>query len=648
MTNINPLFATDSYKLGHPPQYPDGTTSVYSNGTPRSLKHSPIPKKYSDGKIVVFGLQGVMNELVSSWNEDFFKRDKKEVCDEFLREVLPFVGPNGFDISRVEALHDLGYLPIRVKALPEGSKINVKIPMFTIVNTLPEFFWVTNYLETILSAQLWKSFTVATIANAYRRILTEYAIKTGTDLGFVDFQGHDFSSRGLSGLEDIMKTGSAHLTSFKGTDSLPALHYLNEHYDGKNTFKGASVPATEHSVMCLGGNEDVETTHKETTAKDAIKDFKDEFPKFYELGMGFINNTNTTSGTEEFSSKETDGSQQVYAYMTVTDGEIVSVGNERIVEGGTFWIKDNSNSLYNSSVNEELLTFERLVTEIYPNGNVSIVSDTWDFWEVITNFLPRLKGSIMKRGEDAMGMSKVIIRPDSGDPEDIICGTAIVVDKLTDVLTSNKLDKRLGVQDAVVVRGNSYFNVTVSKVRDGNGFKIVNGSAEIITPTPEMKGAIECLWETFGGTKTDTGYKLLDSHIGLVYGDSITLKRADEILSKLAAKGFASGNVVLGIGAYSYQFLTRDTFGFAMKATHGIVNGVSKPIFKQPKTDDGTKHSAKGLLCVGKDEGGEFVLYDDVGVGMEAGGFLKTVFEDGVFTSYETLEIIRERLLAQG
>ncbi|MFJ8247055.1 hypothetical protein [Peribacillus asahii] len=87
------------------------------------------------------------------------------------------------------------------------------------------------------------------------------------------------------------------------------------------------------------------------------------------------------------------------------------------------------------------------------------------------------------------------------------------------------------------------------------------------------------------------GYKLLDPHIGAIYGDSITLERAEEICSRLEKQGFASTNVVLGVGSFSYQYNTRNTFGFTMKATSAEINGEERLLFKDPKTDDGTKRS---------------------------------------------------------
>ena len=161
---------------------------------------------------------------------------------------------------------------------------------------------------------------------------------------------------------------------------------------------------------------------------------------------------------------------------------------------------------------------------------------------------------------------------------------------------------------------------------------------------PERKGAVECLWDVFGGSTSNRGYKELDPHIGLIYGDSITYDRASEIVHRLKNKGFVSTNVVLGIGSYTYQYVTRDTYGFAMKATYGEVNGEGREIYKNPATDkDKTKKSAKGLLCVEKVDG-EYVLKDGCTWEEEATGELKVVYEKGEIVSTTTLSEIRKRV----
>jgi len=172
---------------------------------------------------------------------------------------------------------------------------------------------------------------------------------------------------------------------------------------------------------------------------------------------------------------------------------------------------------------------------------------------------------------------------------------------------------------------------------------IICGNKNGKTPE-EQKGVIEILWDIFGGTVNDKGYKELIPQIGAIYGDSITVARATEICEQLKQKGFASTNVVLGIGSYTYQYNTRDTFGFAMKATYGEVNGNGRAIYKDPVTDDGTKKSAKGLIQIFKDSDGHYQLKDNCSWEEEAKGELKEVFRDGVLVLDDSLKEIRSRI----
>lgn len=491
---INPLNAIDFYKADHRRQYPVGTEYVYANFTPRSSRLAKMLPDFDD-KIVFFGLQGFIKHfLIETWNEGFFNQPKAKVVAAYKRRMDNSLGEGAVPVEHIEALHDLGYLPLKIKALPEGSRVNIKVPVLTIINTDPNFFWLTNYIETVLSAELWKSCTTATIAYEYKRLLIQYAEKTGAPLDFVPVQGHDFSSRGMSGIYDAAQSGVGHLTSFIGTDSVASIDYAEEYYNATGVV-GVSVPATEHSVMCMGSEE------------------------------------------------------------------------------------------------SEIETFRRLICELYPSGVVSIVSDTWDFWRVITEFSVELKAEILKRQPNALGLAKVVFRPDSGDPVKIICGDP----------------------DAE---------------RD----------------SPAYKGAVQCLWEIFGGTETTQGYKVLNERVGLIYGDSITLECAQNILKGLEAKGFASNNLVFGIGSYTYNYLTRDTFGFAVKATWGQVNGVGRELFKDPVTDSGVKKSAKGLLRVEQTNNG-FELFDQQSFEQEQQGALTTVFENGKLLRECSLDQIRERLV---
>lgn len=471
---LSAITQTDGYKLDHRRQYPAGTEKVYANWTPRGTRIKGVDA------VTFVGLQYVIKKRLMEDFEAFFAADVDEVCDGYQKMLDSYLGPNDIGTDHIRALHNLGYLPLEFKALPEGTAVPLRVPMFTVENTHPEFFWLTNYFETILSAELWMPMTSATNAGRVRGLLNKWAVETGAPLEGVGFQGHDFSMRGMAGAEAGNLSGLGHLVAFTGTETVPVLQFVEDYYkfDG---FLAGTVPATEHSVMCAGGDE-----------------------------------------------------------------------NERD-------------------------TFERLLA-LYPAGILSVVSDTWDFWGVLTDHLPALHDTIMKRD------GKLVIRPDSGDPADIICGTV----------------RRMGAGR-----------------------------------TPAEKGAIELLWDEFGGSINVKGFKVLDSHVGLIYGDAMNFARIDDICERLAEKGFSIEPVVFGLGSFGYQYQTRDTFGFAMKATNVVINGAEKAIFKDPKTDNGLKKSLKGRLAVVKNASGSLVAVDQLTAEFNpyvSNDLLTTVWKDGKFT----------------
>lgn len=469
----NPTLLADAYKIGHKPQYPDGTEFVYSNYTARS---SRVP---GQNHAVFFGLQYFLKKyLIEEFNEKFFCFPASHSVSKYQRRIAPFLGTKIVNTKHLYDLWDLSYIPLRVRALPEGTLTPMGVPMLTVENTVPEFFWMTNYIESIMSNIINMPITSATTAFRYRSLLEKRAQQSGGDLEFVKWQGHDFSFRGMSGLEAAQLSGAGHLLSFYGTDTLPALDLIEDYYNWKESdgILGGSVNATEHSVMCAGGFDD------------------------------------------------------------------------------------------------ELGTFRRLL-RIYPEGILSIVSDTWDLWIVCTKYLRELKEEILSRN------GKLVIRPDSGDPVKILCGDPDALD----------------------------------------------GSAA-------SKGVIQLLWEVFGGTTNAAGYKVLDPHIGAIYGDSITYERADEICQRLMANGFATSNVVLGIGSFTYQYVTRDTYGQAMKATWVQVNGEGRDIYKKPVTDNGLKTSAKGRLAVFRNPEGELYLVNQATPEQEDASLLTECFLNGKIT----------------
>ena len=139
----------------------------------------------------------------------------------------------------------------------------------------------------------------------------------------------------------------------------------------------------------------------------------------------------------------------------------------------------------------------------------------------------------------------------------------------------------------------------------------------------------------------------MDTHIGMIYGDSITPERQKEIFRRLEAKHICASNLVLGVGSYTYQYKTRDSLGFAMKATWCQVNGEARPIFTQPKPDDGTKNSLKGLLHVFWNPVAEkYAVMDNASQDEEEITLLQHVFINGNLYNEQSFKNIRERLAA--
>lgn len=265
---INPLFLIDFYKADHRRQYPAGTSLVYSNFTPRSNTYA-----YKDSNhVVVFGIQYLIKEyLMNQWNEGFFDRDKEEVVNEYKMLMDRALGPGAIPVEHIGELHDLGYLPIKVKALPEGTLCPVGVPILTIKNTIDKFYWLTNYLETLLSNILWKPMTSATNAYMYRKEFERHAELTGSPKDFILWQGHDFSFRGMSGIEDACMSSAGHLISFNGTDTVAAIAWLNQFYPS-GQYIGGSVPATEHSTMTVSII-DLETKLNNGECQELIDEF---------------------------------------------------------------------------------------------------------------------------------------------------------------------------------------------------------------------------------------------------------------------------------------------------------------------------------------------------------------------------------------
>lgn len=411
------MLLSDGYKLSHHRMYPQGTELVFSNLTPRSSKHAP--KGAPKNGVIVMGIKKAMTDLQEIF-EDFFNNP----FDESVKEMFDNYLYMDYNIDHFRDLHSLGYLPVEIRAMAEGSFCPIGVPFFTIHNTHPKFFWVTNFLETWLSANLWKATTCASITASFYHVASKYFKETTGSTDNMQFNVHNFSARGMDSVDAMISADLGHLLFFNGSDTLPTMQTLKELY-GITNYMG-NVPASEHSVM--------------------------------------------SAGTKE----------------------------------------------------NELETYSYLLDQ-FPEGFLSLVSDTWDLWNVITNILPALKGKILSRN------GKLVIRPDSGNPVDILCGSIKPVNRLNDTYFD------------VYFKGGYYTNCNPSTDREACHVKFKPSR-------PSEIGVVELLWDIFGGTINEQGYKVLDSHIGTIYGDSITVERQKEIYERLKAKGFAASNVVLGVG----------------------------------------------------------------------------------------------------
>lgn len=306
------------------------------------------------------------------------------------------------------------------------------------------------------------------------------------------------------------------------------------------------------------------------------------------------------------------GSDTIYAidyledyYNADSDKELISAGanaTEHSVAcvGTGLYIQTKFNGDWSYIGEAEYMVFKRLITEVYPTGLLSIVSDTWSLPKILTEILPKLKQEILARE------GTIVIRPDSfwTNPQDCLCGY------------------------------------------DGNHPKMEGmNEAEILSI---RKGVVETLYGIFGGEVNKKGFITLNPKISCIYGDGLGVERAEEICERLMKKGFASSNWVCGIGSYFYQYTTRDVFGFATKATYAeaLVDGKIIPIevFKDPITDGGGKKSARGLLAVFKNEQGEYYLKQQATWDEVLNCELKEVFRNGKVLVEHSLSEIRERL----
>lgn len=561
---VNPfLYWTDSYKVSHISFQVAGVKRMYSNATVRFAGYlKDMLGDYFSDEYVSFGQQYMMLMFHMRAKKGFFDRPKEEVMAEMREVHKDYIGNER--LEQFEKLHDLGYIPLLVKSIDEGTVVPVGLPFYTIENTLPEFEWLANYLESGMSTDTWKQLTVATVAMAFRKISLKYAKDTVGNTDFVDFQNHDFSTRGQANFESGGINGVGFLLSSKGTDNLPALHMARMAYFSANTEFGSlagSVPAGEHSVTTLGIN------------------------------------------------------AMIQRELAENDIEL-------------------------TQLEAEMRYARWLMEEQFPSGIMSYVADSYDYWGFVTEILPQLKDTVMDRE------GKFVVRGDSGNPVHVIAGY-----RLYDADADTRILGRFDNISSLVMNNHMWYKPSYEAVKfKGEYFLLTNDNVLKATPTTEAEahGTIQMLWNIFGGTVNKMNYKELDSHIGMIYGDGITVHRADDILSRLREKGFASNNIVFGVGSYSLNMLSRDHLGIAIKATNSLIEidgvDVEMPIYKDPKTDT-SKKSDKGYLVVIRDENGKLIKKDmQTRKAMLEVGELTTLYMNGQFHKFTDVEKIRKNL----
>ena len=571
----NPLLLIDFYKACHAEQYPKDMTMIYSPGTPRLSRLKDVEE------VTYIGGQAFSKEiLIKAFNDYFFSLPEEEVVKQYKRVMVNTLTKDESRADKIRALHRLGYLPVALYTVPEGTSTKIGVPQSCFVNTHPDFAWITNTLETLYSCYIWHIQVAAEVGKRYRKIVDEYVEKTCSPGVRAARMLGDFSMRGQHCHESAMKASAAWLCSFLNTATVPAIMWLEDNY-----------------------NCDIE---KE------------------EVGYGALS----------------------FEHSTVTSN---------------YALDGDENTL-----------LKRALTEIYPNDNFSFLTDSYDHDNFLLNVVPACKDEILAHN------GTVLFRGDSGDPVEIIAGKkihAVLLDE--DELSDLRYWFRDWAYDNdIEYEETHYFNIngTYYKVRfnaeyikerggysDSNYYFLDDYDItwEEVEPSLELLGMVWYLDQIFGSTLNSKAYKVLNPHVKAIYGDSMTPSRVKEAYERLAAQGYAINNVVFGVGSFSFMCLedaygnmnpyTRDTFGYAIKATYGEDKvGAPVMIYKQPKGAS-WKKSPKGCIVVAAD--GQ--SYTDSHTFEEAHGpaaenLLELVFRDGKMIKETSLAEIRDRMYPEG
>ena len=562
--NMNPFLLTDFYKLTHILQYRPELRELTSYLTPRGSRLKGIDK------VVFFGLSAYVHSyVVENFNDNFFNRNFED-CENEIREVLN-LGLGYTDemidktIGHFKALHELGYLPVEINAVAEGTLVPMGVPCLEIKSTNPQFFWVGQALEASLSAAIWHPMVSATIAREYRKIAREAFAKT-VENGIDERTAMcDFSMRGQESNESAVNASVAWLTSMWNSSTVAARKHIQNVY-GKCDGNVRGLTSTEHSVM---------TSHACLDGGDEFFTFQYLFNLYWNVSFAAV------CDSYDFWNVLTNILPNYFMH------EIDARGKRGVFIGVRHDSAEPVDALCGTVPVLHANAIKRIPKDMLEDGTKSK-------FECMT---------LMFTEEEANNLWEQGFR--EGDLVAVVCD---------------------GMEYLVRIRAVEHLHSIDETVDKNCSTMWAAGVLQNRSRTWEEKGMVESMYEIFGGTVNSKGYKVLNPGIKAVYGDSITITRAKRIYKRLQIKGYAANNVSLGVGSFSFQALenedgslspfTRDTFSIAIKCTHskyvdeyGTVH--ERHVFKDPKNFSGKK-SQKGLCRIFFNEDGNLTYEDEL------------------------------------
>ena len=582
---MNPFLLTDFYKLTHLLQYRPELRELVSYLTPRGSRLKGVDK------VVFFGLSAYVHSyIVENFRENFFTRNF-EYCEFEIREVLE-LGLGYTDemidktIEHFKALHDLGYLPVEINAVPEGTLVPMGVPCVEIKSTNPEFFWVGQALEASLSAAIWHPMVSATIAREYRKIARD-AFSATVENGIDERTAMcDFSMRGQESNESAVNASVAWLTSMWNSSTVAARKHIKDVY---GVAKSPVTPVTKQWKP--------QYTYG---VRDKMKDT-------------IVRGLTSTEHSVMTSHACLDGGDEIPTFKYLFN-LYKNVSFAAVCDSYDFW-----NVLTNILPNN-------FMEEINERGKrgvfIGVRHDSAEPVDALCGTVPVLHADAVKR------IPKEMLE----DGTKLECMTLTFTEEEANNLGEQGF--REGNLVAVMCDGEEYLvriravehlrSIDVSIAKDCPTMW-ASGVLQNRSRTWEEKGMVETMYEFFGGNVNSKGFKVLNPGIKAVYGDSITITRAKRIYKRLAIKGFAANNVSLGVGSFSFQALenedgslspfTRDTFSVCVKCSHSKYcdeNGEIQErfVYKDPKGWS-SKKSTKGLCQIYFDENGELTYKDE-------------------------------------